>query len=92
MCNLYCIEDIKHILSQCPHYHRERTEMYEEIFRNCPNAKLIFEQNREYVVFFLLGREIPSLGEEEMFTLWCISGKMISNMYKKAIADRIGIG
>ena len=25
MCDLYCIEDIIHIISQCPYYHKERT-------------------------------------------------------------------
>ena len=91
MCDHYCIEDIRHILIQCPYYHVERSEMYEEIFIKCPNAKRIFEQNRENAIFFLLGREIPFLGEEEMYTLWCISGKMISKMYKKAVTDRLGI-
>ena len=42
MCNLYCIEDIIHIISQCPYYHKERTEMYNEIYRKCPKAKDVF--------------------------------------------------
>ena len=92
MCDLYCIEDIIHIISQCQYYHKERTEMYNEIYKKCPKAKDVFERNSENTIFYLLGRDIPSFDEEEMFTLWCISGNMITKIYKKAISDRMGVG
>ena len=60
MCDLYCIEDIIHIISQCPYYHKERTEMYNEIYQKCPKAKDVFERNSENTIFYLLGRDIPS--------------------------------
>ena len=64
MCDLYCIEDIIHIISQCHHYQRERTEMYENSFRYCQIPKSIFEQRRESVLYYLLGRAIPSLSKK----------------------------
>ena len=91
-CDLYCIEDITHIIMQCPCYHDERVEMYNKIYKECPKAKEVFEGNRENTIYYLLGRDIPSFEYKEMLSLWCISGNMVTKMYKKAIADRIGVG
>ena len=92
MCAIYCIEDIINVISQSTYYQKQRTEMYEQIFRKCPKAEAIFEQKREIILYYLLGREIPSFDEDEMVTLWCISGNMISRMHRKTTADRIGVG
>ena len=62
------------------------------IYEKCPKAKYVFERNSENTIFYLLGRDIPTFDEEEMVTLWYISGNMITNMYKKAISDRMGVG
>ena len=61
MCDRYCIGDIIHIISQCPYYHKERTEMNNEIYKKCPKAKDVFERNSENTIFYLLGRDIPFL-------------------------------
>ena len=92
MCDMYCIEDIIHLLTQCPYYQEDRDRMYAEIFRECPNALMSFEEKRCEIPYFLLGRRIPLWEEEELIRLWCISGTAICNMYRKAIASRTGIG
>ena len=92
MCSMYCIEDIIHILTQCPYYHDDRNKMYEEIFKRCPNARRTFEGNTKDVPYYLLGQRIPEWDDEEMLCLWCISGSMICDMYNKAIANRVGVG
>ena len=71
---------------------RYQSEMYNEIYEKCPKAKDVFERNSENTIFYLLGRDIPSFDEDEMFTLCYISGNMITKMYKKAISDRMGVG
>ena len=38
MCDMFCVEDILLIITKCPYYQKERDHMYEEIFKNCPNA------------------------------------------------------
>ena len=91
-CYMYCIEDITHILMQCPYYQEDRNEMFREIAMRCPNAESFFEQERENIPYYLLGRKIPSYNEDEMLCLCCISGYAISRMYRKAIANRTGIG
>ena len=88
---MYCVEDIFHIMMQCPHQY-EMNNMYEEIFRKCPNAKRTFEQNQGVILYLLLGRRIPEWGEEEMLCLWCIAGRTISRICNKVIASRTGVG
>ena len=34
-CDMYCIESVIHILTQCPFYQEDRNEMYKEIFVKC---------------------------------------------------------
>ena len=91
-CDMYCTEDIVHIINQCPFYHIERSVMFEGIYRNCPNVKRIFEEDNVNVPYYLLGREVPSCSDEEMLCLWSISGDAITRMYKKAITAKTGIG
>ena len=89
---MYCIEDILHIINQCPYYEEERASMYEEIYKRCPNAKKTFEENRGETPYFLLGRRIPFWDEDELPLLRTISGRAISGMYNKAIYNRTGVG
>ena len=51
------------------HYQIEHIELYEEIYRKCQNAKMIFEENRENTLYNLLGRIITSMEEIEMLCL-----------------------
>ena len=43
MCDMYCIEDIVHIINQCPYYFTERNhhrnDMYNRIYGECPRMK-----------------------------------------------------
>ena len=89
---MYCIESISHIINQCPFYQPQRVEMYDEIYKNCPNAKGIFQENAGNVLNYLLGKIVPSMEEYEMLYLWCISGAYICKMYNKAVANRMGVG
>ena len=91
-CDMYCIEDILHIISQCPFYYNEQSAMIEAIYRYCPNVRGIFEEDPANVPYYLLGREVPSCSDDEMMCLWSISGDAITRMYKKAVAVKTGIG
>ena len=74
------------------HYQEDRTEMYNETFRQCPNAEEYFKEGGKNTVFYLLGRRIPSCNEDEMLWIWCIAGQAIFRMYTKARASRTGVG
>ena len=65
-CDLYCIEDINHIVAQCPFYQADRELMYDEIFRKCPNVKEILDEDSSNIIYYLLGKNINSVCDEEM--------------------------
>ena len=91
-CDMFCVEDILHVIFQCPFYYPERCKMFDEIYEICPNAKRLCENNVELIPYFLLGRRIPGMEENEMLWFWSISGVFVNTMYKKAISSRKGIG
>ena len=66
--------------------------MYEEMLMKCPNAKEALDRECYNVVYYLLGKKIPSIDDDEMLYFWCLSGNAISRMYRKAIASRTGVG
>ena len=91
-CDLYCIEDVCHIVTQCPFYQDDREMMYDEIFRRCPSVKDVLREDHSNILYYLLGKKIKVVGDEEMLCFWCISGNAISRMYRKAVASRTGVG
>ena len=91
-CEMYCLEDIHHIVMQCPYYQCDRNDMYDEINKNCPNVKVLLEGDSTNILYYLLGRKLTPICDEEMLFFWCISGNSISRMYRKAIASRTGVG
>ena len=82
---------VKEIDNEQHYYHNEKIEMYEEIFRVCPNVKDIFENDPENILYYLLERRITSLNADEMLCVWCTFGIAICNMYKKAIANKTAV-
>ena len=91
-CNSFCVEDIIHIINQCPYYCDERKRMYEKMYEECPNVKRIFCAEPKYVPYYLLGRAIPGLDMDEMILVWRTSCEYINRMYRKAISNRVGVG
>ena len=91
-CDMFCVEDIIHILNQCPYYHEERKEMYEKIYNECPNVRRIFRVEVKHIPYYLLGRVIPELDINEMIRFWITSCDYINRMYRKAISNRVGVG
>ena len=92
LCDMYCVESIVHIVNQCPFYQNERNEMYNMIYKECPNAENAFMSDPQIIPYYMLGRRIPNFDENEMVCLWYISGEFITMMYRKALSNRVGIG
>ena len=86
-CDMYRVEEMLHIITQCPYYHNDHVLVYEEIYSKCPNVKRAFEEDETNTPYYLLGQKVTLCSDEEMVCLWSISGKAISSMYKKAISD-----
>ena len=91
-CDQYCIEDIVHVVYQCPYSQPSMNELYDEIFTKCTNARPIFEENPADVIYYLLGMNIPGLHERDTIDLWTMSGNAICKIYRMLTMDRKGVG
>ena len=62
-CDMYSVEDIFHVIMQCPAYQEDRKILLDEITRKCPNDKETFEKEPGNSIYYLLVRKIPLWNE-----------------------------
>ena len=74
-CYMYVVEDMHHLLMQCPHFHDRRQQMLERIYENAPEVEEIFANDPPKVFAWLLGKEIPRCPPNAMLEVWRISGR-----------------
>ena len=92
LCDLYVVENIFHLLMQCPGMHDEQEAMYDQIYRNAPEIRKIFTDEPSNVFFWLLGRNIPDISKNDHIALRRIAGRWIYRIYYKAVQNRSGVG
>ena len=91
-CDMYVLENIVHLVMQCPMHENDRVIMYGALYDFDPSLIGMFSDSPEKILYWLLGREIDGKSEAYMFGFWCISGNAIFNMYRKVCASRTGVG
>ena len=92
LCDLYAVENIFHLLMQCPGMYDEQEAMYDHIYRNAPEIRKIFTDEPIFVFFWLLGRNIPDINEKHHIAPRRIAGRWIYRIYHKAVHNRSGVG
>ena len=92
LCDMYAIENIHHLLMQCPGMYNEQLEMHEQIYLIIPEMRQKFADEPRNVFFWLLGKNIPDISEECHMKFRCTVGKWIYKIYHKAVLNRSGIG
>ena len=88
-CELGILEDIKHLLMQCPYYTEERkqlqhsiqligTELSDRIINDPPN-------------YFntIMGKQPEDTDFQEMIAIWLMTGDHISRLYKRTVIGRV---
>ena len=92
LCDAYTVENIFHLLMQCPGMYDEHVEMHDHIYRCIPEIKKIFTEEPHNVFFWLLGRNVKDICEESHIEFRRIAGMWIHRIYCKAVRNRSGIG
>ena len=88
--SLLAIDDVRHLVLQCPRWQNERTEMLNEI-DNIPDGSGHALLNSQCdLVIALLGKVDPDLSYEQKVTILTISSKYISKMYFRKTREGIG--
>ena len=87
-CDLGTIENIHHLIMQCPFYVDERVEMYRQL-RTIDSETVRNVLNDPQNIFHtLMGRHPEQMSFESMTEIWLISGHIISQMYARATVGR----
>ena len=83
---MFEIENINHILMQCPAVEAQRTDMYHALYSLDARIEPLMENNPSLVLGWLLGGAIDVLNEQVMSEFWITSGSAIYHMYSEGIA------
>ena len=87
-CDLSELENIRHLIMQCPAYEESRIQMYKDLYGIGNNVRECIESSPAEVLSWLLGGRIEGVDEQDMIDFWCITGKYVCKIYHDAIAKR----
>ena len=91
-CDHYAVENIEHLLMQCPASEVAMSMMYEQIRKIMPEYDYAMTNHPDKIVTWLLGGYIEGLDFTQMLPLWMISGNAINRIYREVVQERNGIG
>ena len=91
-CDMYAVENVYHMVMQCPIHEDDRINMYHWLYKRDPGLEYIFSQSPGRVLTWLLGGEIEDKSADYMYDFWHITGSAIHGMYKRIFANRSGVG
>ena len=87
-CEMYVIEDIYHIVMQCPRTQHLRRAMFNDL----NDDPAIITRHEHETLYICLGKNPNEQDLDLMERLWCISGWHISRIYEYVMRLRTGVG
>ena len=90
LCQNCAEENIQHLIMQCSFHETMRKEMFDEIRKhtNVEGEQVI--QNNPELLLNLLGKKHENIDMCTMTTIWMISSKYISQIYRNTLKIRVG--
>ena len=85
-CEMFEIENINHMLMQCPAVEVQITEMYCSLYSLDARIEPLMQSNPSLVLDWLLGGAINELDEQVMTNFWITAGSAIYHMHNEVIA------
>ena len=95
MCNLcdnYQLEDVRHFILHCPYFQQERDAMINEINMIEGDHMPILNDNKNDILYTILGKSVEGLGMESTEKLCLIVLDCVAEMYRKNVKSKSGIG
>ena len=90
-CEMYVIEDIYHIVMQCPRTEHLRRAMFDDL-NDDPAINGVLTRHDHDILYICLGKNPNEPDLEVMERLWCISGWHIGRIYEHVLRLRTGVG
>ena len=91
-CSTYVIEDLFHIIMQCPFNEAKMKLTLKCISDIDVKIKTAFEESSNEVFNWLIGKYIPNIDRNMMHKVWVISGGDVVNIYKRICRKIVGVG
>ena len=91
-CELFAIENVKHMLMQCPSMEDDRVQLSRKLYSIDPSIEERMKNEPQNVFTWMLGGYIEGMDIELMTRFWITSGYAINKMYRKVTKGRDGIG
>ena len=87
-CDMSELENIRHLIMQCPAYEVSRIQMYNDLYGIGNNVRECIESSPAEVLSWILGGRIEGVEEQDMIDFWCITGKYVCKMYYDTVSKR----
>ena len=87
-CDMFVKEDLFHIVMQCPAQEITRRELYKVLHQQDNSLERIFLGSPREVFSWFIGKTMEDKDITEMFNIWTISGRFITDMYYYACLNR----
>ena len=91
-CDLYMVEDAKHVLLQCPANKDTMIRLFDDLALKCPKGSSALNNNPSMNLMWLLGKPIHLVTDDEMSMARIIIANTVSRIYYTVIRKRTGIG
>ena len=78
--DLGIVKSIRHVVMQCPSNETEKRDMFEELGDIEDGSAVFAMENRENILNMILGSNVNGLSDEQMFTLWEITGMAVNKI------------
>ena len=76
-CDSYSVENIEHIVMQCPFFESTRVDLYTELDLLDPIFMQNLRGNPSKSLFWTIGGQMEGLSFDEVIKFWIVSGKSI---------------
>ena len=91
-CDLGIVEDIRHIIMQCPNKETEKSQLLETVKSIPDGSGQYMIEHTDDIFAVLMGANYGDIPIECMFNIWEISGIHIVKIFNKVVLRREGIG
>ena len=87
-CDLGCIEDIRHLVMQCPFFEAERNELHVSLSNMGSDiaTRILNDPSNYFLV--IMGKQPEYASFDSMVDIWLQAGDCISGIYRRAIIGR----
>ena len=87
-CEMGTLEDIHHLLMQCPFYSNEQTNLHQSLTTLGTNMATRIINEPAFYFHTIMGKQPENAEFQDMIEIWLLTGDHISSLYRKAVKGR----